>query len=117
MAPFGLVNSTVTSGGVLIVGGVVSKGLTVTWNSADTAWPHMSVVVHVTVVVPIGKVAPESFEHERKTIFRNAPPETPYLPAAPLDLVAFTVMSSGTRTNGSVTGVTARLMGTGPVWT
>jgi hypothetical protein len=55
-APDALVASAVTSAGTPIAGAVVSW--TVTWNDAVAVLPLVSVAVHVTVVVPSGKVDP-----------------------------------------------------------
>jgi hypothetical protein len=117
VAPPGLVNSAVTSGAAAIVGGVVSSGLTVTRKLPEAALPKMSVVVHVTVVVPIGNLVPLGAEHPTPPRFRKAVPNTLNDTAAPSELVAFTVMSSGKRTVGWSTGVTTSWIGTGPVET
>jgi hypothetical protein len=53
--------STVTDGGAVIVGGVVST--TVMINDAELVWPALSVAVQVTIVTPNGKTEPEGGLH------------------------------------------------------
>jgi hypothetical protein len=51
---------TVKSAGTVTTGGTVSSRLTVTVKEAEPVFPCESVAVHVTVVVPTGKVLPEA---------------------------------------------------------
>ena len=56
LVPNGPVASAVTWGGIVRIGGVVSR--TVIVNDAVPLFPALSIAVHVTVVDPSGKVAP-----------------------------------------------------------
>ena len=55
--PAGPVASAVMSAGTVITGAVVS--CTVTWNDECDLFPAPSVAVQLTVVGPLGKVAPD----------------------------------------------------------
>jgi hypothetical protein len=55
--------STEKSAGTLTTGGVVSSMLTVTVKDAEPVFPCESVALHVTVVVPTGKVLPDAGLH------------------------------------------------------
>jgi hypothetical protein len=94
------------SAGTVIVGGVVSTPVTVTWNDALPVLPCASVAVQVTVVVPSGNVEPDAGVH-----VGMIGPSTASLADAvnvsafpPLELVS--TMSAGTVTTGAVVSTT-----------
>jgi hypothetical protein len=65
-APVALVASTLAFAGTVTTGPVVSP--TVTVKDAARLLPRVSVAVHVTVVVPSGKVAPLAGVHVTGTV-------------------------------------------------
>ena len=90
------------SAGTVITGGVESRVM-VTWNDALPVLPCASVAVHVTVVVPIGNVEPETGEHvavSGPSMLSVADAEN--VSALPLGLFVVSVMSAGTVTTGRV---------------
>jgi hypothetical protein len=112
-APLGPVASVVIDPGTVTVGGVVSWTVTVKlWevSSSDT----VSVAVHVTVVVAIGKVVPEGGEHSTVVGFPSGSVAvgSGHENDAPADDSASNTWSPGTplSTGGSATaaGVTKR---------
>jgi hypothetical protein len=65
ITPVAPVASTVALAGTVTTGRVVS--VTVTVKEADPVLPRVSLAVHVTVVVPSGKVAPLAGVHVTAT--------------------------------------------------
>jgi hypothetical protein len=84
-------------------GGIVSSNAIATWNDALPVLPCASVAVHVTVVLPTGKVEPDAGEH-----IGAIGPSTASLAVAvnvsafPAGDVALSAMSAGTVTTGGV---------------
>ena len=91
-----------TADTIIVSGGVVS--LTVMWNVADAVLPCESCAVHVTVVVPSGKVDPVVGEHGAGSgpSTESVAVASGNLTCAPFGPVASTVMSEGVTTMGGV---------------
>src|SRR5260370_23716562 len=86
--------------GRVITGGVVSITVTV---KVPFAWlPCVSVAVHVTVVGPIGNVAPETGAQANVAASSGSVALTAYVTTAPLALVATAVMLVGRLRVGAV---------------
>jgi translation initiation factor IF-1 len=99
--PDGDVVVVAMSEGTLTTGAVVSTSVTVTWKEAEPVLLCASVALHVTVVVPIGNVAPEAGEHDAasepsRLSLAEAENET----LAPVPEVTCVPMSAGTVTTG-----------------
>jgi len=100
-APADELASRVTPAGTLTVGAVVSR--IATMNEAEPVLPCASVARHVTIVEPMGNVAPDAGEHDA-----GSGPSTLSLAdavnvtCAPLPDVASFVTSAGTLTTGDV---------------
>jgi hypothetical protein len=104
-APVAPVASTLAFAGTVTTGPVVSA--TVTVNDAARLLPRASVAVHVTVVVPSGKVAPLAGVQVTATTPSTASvAEVVKLNAAPVAPVASTLAFAGTVTTGPVVSAT-----------
>jgi hypothetical protein len=91
--------------GTVRTGGVVS--FTVTVNKAEPALLCVSVAVHVTVVVPSGKVEPlDGVQLTGRAPSTLSVADAEYAKTAPADPVASTVTSPGTVSVGGVLSVT-----------
>src|SRR5215831_19468863 len=87
--------------GTVITGAVVS--LTVTVNDAEATLPALSDAVHVTVVVPSGKVDPDAGVHVTGTTpSTSSSADAVYVTTAPAGLVASAVMFAGTVITGGI---------------
>jgi hypothetical protein len=100
--------------GTVRTGGVVS--FTVTVNKAEPALLCVSVAVHVTVVVPSGKVEPlGGAQLTGRAPSTLSVADAEYVKTAPAGPVASTVAFTGTVTTGAVLSVTVTVNEAEPV--
>src|SRR5260370_33852744 len=99
--------------GRLITGGVVS--ITVTVKVPFAVLPCVSVAVHVTVVGPIGNVAPETGAQANVAASSGSVALTTYVTAAPLALVATAGVFAGRLRGGAGLSSAATVAGGVPL--